>query len=257
MQLETFVTILMFLLVFIYGLCIGSFTNVLIYRIPKNENIATKSSHCMVCNHRLRWYDLFPLFSYLFLGGKCRYCKAKISAQYPIVEAINGLGYLLIFYVVGLNMTSVIFSLAFSCLVVITVIDWRTYYIYDCMIIALLVLGIIRTGLDYQHILDYVIGFFAVSTFLFLIYVISHERAMGLGDVKLMAVAGLLVGYKGIILAMVLGSIIGSVIHLIRMRVSKQENVLALGPYLSAGIFIAMLYTDAIIDWYIKTIWQR
>lgn len=252
MQFETVLTILLYTIVFMYGICIGSFTNVLIYRIPLNENIATESSHCMSCGKKIKWYDLVPLISYIILRGRCRHCKAKISVQYPLVELISGIGYVLVFATNGFNLISAVFCLVFSCLVVITVIDWKTYEIYDCMINALLVLGIIRAAMDYHNIINYVIGFFAVSGFLFLIYYISKERAMGFGDVKLMAVAGLILGWKEIVLAFVLGAIIGSVIHIVLMLVLKKEHVLALGPYLSAGIYVTMLFGNDILSWYLK-----
>jgi len=256
MQLEMLYNIFIYTAAFIYGICIGSFTNVLIYRIPLGENVATTSSHCMTCGTKIKRYDLIPLFSYIILRGRCRHCKAKLSAQYPLVEFISGIGYVLIVMANGLNLLSVIYCLSFSCLITITVIDWRTYEIYNCMIYALLVLGIARVAIDYHNIWDYVIGFFVVSSIFFIIYFVSHERAMGFGDVKLMAVAGLLLGWKGTLLAMLIGLTLGSVIHLIRMKVSKKGHVLALGPYLSAGIFITMLYGNQIIDWYIKLMWK-
>ena len=94
----------LYIIIFLYGIVIGSFVNVLIYRLPKHENIAVEHSHCMSCGHKLGWYDLVPLLSYIFLKGKCRYCKAKISLQYPLIEAVNGVGYVVIFYFAGLNL---------------------------------------------------------------------------------------------------------------------------------------------------------
>ena len=256
MQSETLIYIMIYAYIFIFGVCIGSFTNVLIYRIPLQENIATKSSHCMSCGEKIKWYDLVPLVSYIILRGRCRHCKAKISVQYPLVEFISGIGYVLIFLTNGINLPSLVFCLSFSCLVVISVIDWRTYEIYNCMIYALLALAVIRVIyeaiIDYHSIPEYVIGFFAVSTILFIIYKASHERAMGLGDVYLMAAGGLLLGWKHIILALVIGAVIGSVIHYILMLVLKKDHMLALGPYLSAGMFITMLFGDGILAWY----WQ-
>ena len=84
-----------YVIIFLYGIVIGSFLNVLIYRLPLKENIATESSHCMSCGHKLQWYDLVPLVSYMMLGGKCRYCKTKISPQYPVIEAVNGAMYVI------------------------------------------------------------------------------------------------------------------------------------------------------------------
>ena len=131
-------------IVFLFGVLIGSFLNVLIYRIPKGENFVTENSHCMTCNHRLYAKDLVPLFSWLFLGGKCRYCKAKISAQYPIVEATNGIMYALIFWFICEEPKIALFGYcaAFSALLVATVIDWRTMEIPDSMWVTVLIGGI-------------------------------------------------------------------------------------------------------------------
>lgn len=101
-------TILLYIVIFLYGIVIGSFLNVLIYRIPNKENIVTTRSHCMNCGYQLRWYDLVPLFSYLTLGGRCRKCKAHISVQYPVIEALNGVLYLLVFWKYGMSVDSLV-----------------------------------------------------------------------------------------------------------------------------------------------------
>jgi len=111
--------------IFLIGIIIGSFLNVCIYRIPKGENIAVVRSHCMNCGYQLKWYDLFPIFSYIFLGGKCRKCKQKISIQYPLIEGLNGVLYLLIYMMYGVSMTTLLYCLLFSALIVISVIDFR------------------------------------------------------------------------------------------------------------------------------------
>ena len=249
MQAE--ILLILYIVIFIYGIMIGSFVNVLIYRIPKRENIAIEHSHCMNCGHKLRWYDLVPLFSWVFLRGKCRYCKSKISIQYPLVEVINGIGYVLIFVMCGLNLSSILYSLCFSMLVAITVIDWRTYEIPLGLNIVILTLGAIQCILDYGNWKLYLIGMVSVSGFLFLLMLVTAGRGMGDGDVKLMFAAGLLLGWKKIILALMIGCILGSIIHLILMKVSKKGRMLAFGPYLSAGILLAILFGDQLISLYI------
>lgn len=246
--------IFLYIVVFLYGLLIGSFLNVLIYRIPKKENIAVVRSHCMKCNYQLKWYDLVPLFSWLFLRGRCRKCKEKISVQYPIVEALNGCLYLVVFYRFGLSIDSLLYCLLFSALLALSVIDFRTYEIPVGFNYFILALGLVRVVTDYQNWLQYVIGFFSVSTFLFLIVVLSKGRAMGGGDVKLMATCGLLIGWKLIILAFLLGCILGSVIHIIRMKVSGEDHVLAMGPYLSMGVALAILFGNQWINWYLLVV---
>lgn len=246
-------TYLIYALIFIFGITIGSFLNVCIYRIPRGETVVTTPSHCMTCGHKLRWFELLPLFSYIFLRGRCRSCKSQISPQYPIIEAVNGLLYVLVFTVNGLNLISIIYALFTSALLVLTVIDWRTYEIPISINIFILVLGCLKVVLDFNNFLDYLIGFFIVSGFLLVLYMITKGRAIGGGDIKLMAVAGLLLGWQLIVLAFLIGCVLGSILHLIRMKVSGADRMLAMGPYLSAGLFIAMLWGNSFINWYLSS----
>ena len=127
----TIENLILYIIVFLYGITIGSFLNVCIYRIPKKESVVTVGSHCMNCNHKLKWYDLFPLFSWIFLRGKCRYCGTKISIQYPLVELLNGVLYVIVFAVCGCNPDSVLWCVLMSSLLVISVIDFfSTFSIY-------------------------------------------------------------------------------------------------------------------------------
>lgn len=239
-------------LFFLYGIIIGSFVNVCIYRIPQKENITTTRSHCMACGHTLAWYDMFPLFSWIFLRGKCRYCGTEISAQYPLVEFLNGVGYVWIYLVMGCNSFAILYCLVFSVLLALSVIDWRTYEIPPSINFFIFVVGIIASFLDFKQIGTHLVGFFCVSLFLLILYYATKGRGIGGGDVKLMAAAGLLIGWQNIILALIIGSIVGSVIHLLRMRISGKDHILAFGPYLSVGIFIAMLYGNDIVHWYLS-----
>ena len=236
-----------------YGILIGSFLNVCIYRIPNGESIVVTRSHCMKCGKQIKWYDLVPLVSFLVLRGKCRYCKDKLSWQYPAVEALNGILYGIIVIVNGFNEVSILYCLATSALLTLSIIDWRTYEIPVGFNIFIGILGAIRVLTDLEHWYDYVIGFFAVSLFLLILYYATNGKGIGGGDIKLMAAAGLLIGWKLIILSLGLGCILGSVIHLILMKVQNKDRVLAFGPYLSLGIYISMLYGEQIIDWYIST----
>ena len=244
------ILLLLYIILFLYGIVIGSFLNVCIYRIPKQENIAKVRSHCMQCDHQLKWYELIPLFSYLLQGGKCRVCKTKISVQYPLIEGANGILYVFIFMINGINVDSLLYCLLTSTLLVLSVIDFRTYEIPIGINYFILVLGVLRTVLHNAHWADHVIGFFAVSVVLYIIIIATKGRGIGGGDMKMMAVCGLFLGWKEIILAFLLGCIIGSVVHVIRMRVTKCDHVLALGPYLSIGVFISMLWGAQWISWY-------
>lgn len=241
-----------YIIVFLFGLAVGSFLNVLIFRLPKHENIVVKRSHCMNCGYQLKWYDLVPLFSYLFLAGKCRKCKQKISIQYPLVELSNGGLWFLVFWLHGISLESVLICLVSSFLLVLSVIDARIGEIPSGLCYAILILGVVNTILDRQNWLSHVIGFIAVSLFFYLIIRLSGGRAMGGGDVRLMAAAGLFLGWQNVILAMVLGCIVGSVIHIILMAVLKLGRELKFGPYLSIGIWIAMMYGSQMISAYLS-----
>lgn len=245
-------TILFSIIVFLYGIIIGSFLNVCIYRLPKKENIVTIRSHCMQCGYQLKWYDLIPLFSWLVLGGRCRKCKAKISVQYPVIEALNGVLYLLVFARFGVSTECLLYCLLASALLVLSVIDFRTYEIPFGINVFIAGLGLVRILTDLSNWAEYVIGFFAVSLFLYVIYLLTRGRGIGGGDIKLMAASGLLLGWQCNILAFLLGCIIGSVCHVIRMRVTKAEHVLALGPYLSIGIFLCAMWGRELINWYLS-----
>lgn len=300
-------SIIFYAALFLYGIVIGSFLNVCILRIPLKETIVSKRSHCMSCGHQLAWFDLFPLFSYLSLGGKCRYCKAHISKQYPIIEATNGIMAVLCFVFAGFFPHTIhefyswvdlqggvqvydwvqplvdsgillLNALVCSALIVITVIDWRTFEIPFGANVFIFVLGLIKIvpvaladtryfnmyndyiGNETSVIerllangkaLEMIIGFFAVSVPFLLILLLSKGRAMGGGDVKLMAAAGFFLGWKLVLVAMIFGCFYAVVIHGIRMKVSKGvSNRLAMGPYLSAGIVTAMWFGKYIVEWY-------
>lgn len=136
----------------------------------------------------------------------------------------------------------------------LSVIDLRTFEIPFGFNVFIACLGVVMLALHMRQWQQYVIGFFAVSLCLYIIVVVSNGRAMGMGDVKLMAASGLLIGWQKNFLALFLACIVGSVIHLIRMKVTKADHVLAMGPYLSIGIFISMLFGDDMIQWYVHSV---
>ena len=252
-DIPTSLTVACYIVMFLYGIVIGSFVNVCICRIPRKESIVKVRSHCENCGYTLKWYDLIPVFSYLCLGGKCRKCGKKISVWHLLMEVSNGVLYVLVFFVCGFSVEALLYCLMGSALLVLGMIDFKTYEIPVGCNFFIAALGLVRLATDYRNWASYVIGFFAVSVFLYLLYALSKGRAIGGGDIKLMAAAGLLLGWKLIILAFVLGCILGSVIHLIRMKVSKEDHVLAMGPYLAIGIMIAALWGNTFIQWYLTS----
>ncbi|MDO5521445.1 MAG: prepilin peptidase [bacterium] len=242
-----------YLIIFTYGIVIGSFLNVLIYRIPKQEDFVKTRSHCMSCGYQLRWYDLIPVGSYLFLKGKCRKCDTKLSIQYPMIECVNGILYVLIFYSYGITMTSVLYALTASALLSLSMIDFQTFEIPVGFNLFIAAVGLVHLALDYQNWSDYLIGAVSVSGFILLLIIATKGRGMGGGDLKLMAAVGLLLGWKLTILAFFLGCVFGSILHITRMKITKADHMLAFGPYLSMGIIVSMLYGEQLIRLYINT----
>lgn len=233
------------------GLCVGSFCNVLIFRLPKGEEFVKTPSHCMSCGHRLRWYELLPLASWLVQGGKCRACGASVSAQYPIVEAANGAAWLLTGWLLwGDTVRILLYCALFSLLLVLAVIDWRTFEIPDGLNLAICLLGAAQVALDPGNWRTYLAGMLAVSLFFLLLWFVTRGSGMGLGDVKLMAAAGLLLGWRRILLAMLLGSVAGTVLHPLRM-LRGAERKLAFGPYLAVGIWLSALFGERLIAAYL------
>lgn len=247
-------TILIYVYIVICGLLIGSFLNVCIYRIPRNESIVVKRSHCMACETNIKWYDLLPVLSYLCLGGKCRNCKEKISIQYPLIELLNAVGYVWIFIHNGRNMDSILYSLMYSTLLVLSIIDMRTFEIPIELNYFLGVLGILHLAMHLKDWRTYLIGAICVSGGLLLLYIITKGRGIGGGDIKLMAVAGLLLGWQNIILAFFVACILACVCHITQMIMFHKGRQLAFGPYLSIGIMIATVYGNAILHWYFETL---
>jgi leader peptidase (prepilin peptidase)/N-methyltransferase len=257
--------IIYYTIILLYGIVIGSFVNVCIYRIPEGFSIVTGRSHCMKCNSQIKWYDLIPILSYILLLGRCRKCKSKISIQYPIIEALNGLLYVLVFYLYGFNSLRVIlissaYCLVISALLVLSVIDFRTNTIPFGINIFIAVMGLFIVSVKYfmdgsntDILIDHTIGLLSVSLFLLMIYLVSHGRGIGGGDVKLMGAAGLVLGGGLILLAFMIGCVLAAIIHPIRMKINHLNRLLAFGPYLSAGIIISMLFGKQIVDWYIQS----
>lgn len=237
---------------FVFGTVIGSFLNVCIYRIPRGEEVVRTPSHCPNCKMTLKWYELIPIVSFLLQRGKCRKCKERISLQYPAVELANGLFYLWVFQRTGYGLSGVLYCLCVSALIVIAVIDWRTFEIPPGCNLFIGGLGAVRFLFDFSGWKEQVTGLFAVSGIFLLIYLFTKGKGIGGGDIKLMAAAGFLIGWKRILLALAIGSVAGSVIHISLMKLKNKNRILAFGPYLAFGIFCAMLYGDEIISWYLR-----
>ena len=239
-----------YILVFLLGVTVGSFLNVCIFRIPAGESVVTGPSHCMVCGKRLRWWELIPLFSYLALRGRCSGCSSPISPQYPLIEAANGVLWVLVCLRFGPGPDLIPACLLTSALLVASVIDARTKEIPPGTTITIAVLGLLRTLLHPGDWRSHLLGLVVVGGVLLLLFFISSGAAIGGGDVKLMAGTGLFLGLRLNLLAFFFGCMLGSVIHLSRMAFRGAGRELAMGPYLAGGAVIALLWGDGLWTWY-------
>lgn len=241
--------------VLIFGIAIGSFLNVVIIRGEKDESIVG-GSHCVKCEHPLAWYDNIPLISYLLLGGKCRYCKEHISFQYPFVEAINGILYLLLYLRFGLSVEFFVFAIISSILIAISFEDAKIQYIEPKYNLAIAILNCIVMIIN-KSFLDSFWGAISVSGFMLIIILVTNGKGMGGGDMKLMAALGIGLGLKGIIISFYIGCIISVIVHPILMKFNVKgfdKKRFAFGPYLSIGAYISMLYGQQIANWFLALI---
>ena len=242
-------------LVVIFGLVIGSFLNVCICRIANEESIAFPPSHCTNCGYELKAKDLIPVLSYIFLGGKCRSCKEKISIQYPIVEILNAILYIAIYLKFGFTLNLFKFCLFASLLIVIGFIDFKTKYVYNSTIVFGVVSGILFAVLEWMETKsipwNYIAGAFIGFGIIYLIVILT--RGMGEGDIDIALICGLFLGIKGILvtlfLAIILGGIVATIILIFKLKERKAE--IAFGPYLAIGGIIACLYGSRLIDTYL------
>ena len=245
-------------IVFIYGLLIGSFLNVLIYRIPREENIAFPSSHCTRCNSKLKWYDNIPLISYMILKGSCRYCGHKISLQYPLIELSNGILYLILLNHFGLSVDFIFHALIGSVLIGITIIDLKEMIIPDSLVISILVLSMIHKVVNYfiydisPNILSR-IGGLVLAGGLFLLIVILTKGGMGGGDVTLIGALGFVLGIRLILLNILLSFVLGAIISIILLvtKIKTRKDPIPFGPFIILSFFIVLLYGDNLISWYL------
>lgn len=247
-----------YIFAFLFGAAIGSFLNVCIYRLPLNESLIKRNSHCMTCGESIKRYDLIPIISWCILRGKCRSCGAKISARYTIVELLNAICWVLVFWYfdpIIHPMQCVLVSLLFSALIIVFFMDWDTQLIstYVTVFIALLAIPeyIFSRQLTGLTLKSQIIGFFAVSVLLLIIELASKGKAMGRGDVYLMAAAGLFLGVQNIIVALAIGLVTGSIGGLI-IKYKTKDSVFAFGPWLSIGIAVSAIYGNDIAAWYMN-----
>ncbi|SFQ48095.1 type 4 prepilin peptidase 1 Aspartic peptidase. MEROPS family A24A [Psychrobacillus psychrotolerans] len=241
-------------LFFIYGLVFGSFFNVAGLRVPKRESIVRPPSHCTVCDRNLTVKDLVPVFSYVFLKGKCRGCGTKIHWVYPVMELATGLLFAFAYYQLGFTLELVVALLFISLLVIITVSDIAYMLIPDKILLFFLIpLIVLRVFEPLSPWWDSIVGAVVGFGVLFLIAIVS-KGGMGGGDIKLFFVIGLVLGWVPTLLTLFLASIIGTVIGVISLRRTKQgrKTPIPFGPSIAIAAIIAYFYGESLVDWYVN-----
>jgi len=269
-------SLIFYLIIFIFGACIGSFLNCLIYRLDSKQSFLKGRSFCPHCKHQLGFFDLIPILSFIIVKGKCRYCKKKISWQYPLVEIATGIVFLLILNYelrimnYGFNleiMLNSLFLILNSCfLIVIFVYDLKHYIIPDKIIYPVIVIVFLYRILSFGH---WSLGFgifeglkmplivgFSAGGFFFLIWLISRGRWMGFGDVKLGFFMGLFLSWPNILVALFSAFFIGAIIGIGLIALGKKtlKSQVPFAPFLVIGTFIALFWGQNLINWYLSLI---
>lgn len=253
----------MVVLFFVLGLVVGSFLNSLIYRLEKKESIVKKRSYCPFCKKSLSWFELIPLMSFIFQKGKCRKCKKKISLQYPLVELVTGIIFVLIgiyfFDPTVLSIINTCYLLVVICsLIIIFVYDLKHYIIpneviYSIIIVSFLYifysLFIIHNSSFYYNILSAVIA----GLFFLIIVLFSRGKWMGMGDAKLALFMGLILGWPDILMALFIAFLIGAIVSIILIIFKKKkfQSEIPFGPFLSLATIITIFWGNILIDWYL------
>lgn len=239
----------------LFGLIIGSFLNVCIYRIPKGKSIVWPASFCPKCGHSIKFYDNIPVLSYLFLRGKCRACKAPISWQYPVVEMVTALLTVLFVWRWGIcAWTAPVLIVVYS-LIVSSVIDMQLMIIPDRFSLGLIVFGLAVAFINpnfeggfwnrfLASLLGAGVGFLGTLAVAILGYVLFHKEAMGGGDVKLMGGIGALLGWQGVITTVIFASLTGLIysVFLMIFKGKTREDAIPFGPFLSMGALINLFH---------------
>jgi leader peptidase (prepilin peptidase)/N-methyltransferase len=245
-----FINFILYLYIFVVGIVIGSFLNVVIYRVPKEISFAKGRSFCPHCQAQIKGYHNVPVFSYLWLRGKCADCGEPISIRYPLVELFTGLMAILIFAVYGVSFQWLVVFAAGAILICITMIDFDAMIIPNGLVLALMAPALLSFFFFPQvGILSRVIGIFVISLPMLALALFIPD-AFGGGDIKLMAVAGFMLGWGNTLLATFIGLLLGGAVAVYLLAQKTKDKHMAFGPYLCIGIMTALLFGDIIIQWY-------
>lgn len=246
------ILIFLYVYVFVIGCCIASFINVVIYRVPLGISVAKGRSFCPECHHQLHALDLIPIVSYVFLRGKCRYCGSHIPVRDTLLELFGGMLGMLCFYRFGFDWRMIIAFAFAMVMVAISMIDLDTMEIPNGLIIVCLIIAVISIPFTDMSLVDRIVGFFVLSLPLYLLNYIIPD-SFGGGDIKLLAVCGLMLGWKYVLVGMFIAIILAggyATYSLVTHKVDRKAHI-AFGPYICIGVFIALLYGQEILNVYL------
>jgi len=250
-------TLLPLVIAGLFGGLVGSFLNVCIYRLPRQESIVWPGSHCPTCSHSIAWYDNIPVVSYLVLAGRCRQCSVPIPFRYPLVEILNALGYVGILWFFGLSWAAMAYGLLYSALLVVAGTDLSHKMIPNAVTFPGIIVGLISAATILPlGFLNGLLGVLVGGGILWLLawaspYVFGKE-GMGGGDIKLLAMIGAFLGWKPALMTIMVGSFLGSLVGvtLIVARVIRREDYIPFGPFLVCGALVALFFGQSLLDWY-------
>lgn len=258
--MEQYILICVYVFAGLIGLCVGSFLNVVIYRLPLGMSLAFPGSHCTRCDYQLKWYDNIPVVSWLMLGGKCRKCKEPISPRYMLVEIANMLLWIICvaLFWEKTPVYAVLAAIVCSTLICVFFIDLEHMLIFNRFVLIMAACGLVMMFHDSftkpaDHVIGALIGGGVFAMLYFGAIAILKREAMGFGDVKFAAAAGLLLGWQKLILAVLVASVVGSFVLVILNRVKQQERdtEYPFGPFLVGGVLVAMMAGAPLITWYV------
>lgn len=239
------------------GACLGSFANVVIYRMPKGESVVTPRSRCPGCGKAIAWYDNVPMVSWLLLRGRCRGCKTKIPFRYFLVEALTAALFGGAFYYLGLNWTLLEYLIFFFGLVCCTFIDFDHMILPDEFTLSGIVIGLVGAALNPERtfwpaLIGVLIGGGFLWAMAYIYYLFTKQDGMGGGDIKLLAWIGAVLGWKAVPFVIMSSAIVGSIVGLILARKQKNglKSAIPFGPYLALGAVLYIFGGQTIGLWY-------
>lgn len=236
----------------ILALLIGSFLNVVIYRVPRGKSVVFPPSHCPKCNNQLKWHHLIPVLSFILNRGRCSYCRNKISFQYPLVEILNSILWLFLFLKLGLSLNYLFFSLLSSILLAMSFIDLEHTIIPDGLNLIGIILGLIyKFSFNYTALGNSFLGLI-VGGGIFLLIALVTRGAMGGGDIKLMAVLGFWFGWPQILLVIFLSFIIGAIISIVLLilKIKERKDMIPFGPFIALAAYLNLLWGQEMLGLY-------